>query len=119
MFKEQGLFQGNTKNHIAVQLPYTLKKLHPTLRGYKTLNQPQTLSTGSFILRNYISIQMLIKLIPFKTASFSKQICTKHHSEFGTFGYKIFKSNFFKKNQISNNKHLEQTNKQTDITMVI
>lgn len=40
---------------------------------------------------------MLIKLIPFKTASFSKQIYTKHHSEFGTFGYKIFKSNFKKK----------------------
>lgn len=42
---------------------------------------------------------MLIKLIPFKTASFSKQIYTKHHSEFGTFGYKIFKSNFKKKEE--------------------
>lgn len=40
---------------------------------------------------------MLIKLIPFKTASFSKQIYTKHHSEFGTFGYKIFKFNKNKK----------------------
>lgn len=56
---------------------------------------------------------MLIKLIPFKTASFSKQIYTKHHSEFGTFGYKIFKSNKKKKiTFLTANIWNKQTNKQ-------